>query len=221
MNLTAAREWLGRRVGAGALSILALLVLMGASDPDVQRNAIKWKSVGPWEINVDQRLNYGCFIYASYEDGTDLRFGFSHKMSHAYIMITDRDWLSLEEGESYSLVFQFDRKPTWSGDAAGVRVRDIIALILPVPTREDSFFVDFALSDKLYITYKGKTVANLNLKGSYAATEELLNCQRNMQAIKSDRSEDDADPFKRDRPEDNTDPFKSKRSENSTDPFRP
>ena len=149
----------------------------------------------PLEISVDQRLNYGCYLYASYEDGTDLKFGFSRKMSHAYIMITDRDWLSLEEGESYALVFQFDRKPRWSGDAVGVRVGDAIALVLAVPTLAEDFFVEFALSRKLFITHRDRSVASLSLRDNYAATDELLNCQKNMQAIKAERSQSDADPF--------------------------
>ncbi|MDA7949552.1 MAG: hypothetical protein MPJ78_19015 [Hyphomicrobiaceae bacterium] len=195
MTLTPKTGWFGRRAGAVFLSILALTVLAGATDLEIQRSTIKWKNVGPWEIGVDQQLNYGCFLFAAYEDGTDLKFGFSSNMSHAYIMITDRDWLSLKEGESYSLVFQFDRKPRWSGDAAGVRVRNTVALVLAVPTLAEDFFVDFALSKRLHITHKGKSVASLNLKGSYAATDELLNCQKNMQVMKSERSQYSADPF--------------------------
>ena len=181
------------RVGLTML-VCAVISILSFSDLWA-KNPIKWKTIGPWEINVDQDLNYGCFLYTSYKGGTGLRFGFTHRLTHAFIMITDRDWRSLRAGERYPLVIQFDRKPAWSGEASGIRIRDVVALVLPVPIREDNFFVEFALSEGLHISHKGKAVANLTLQGSYAATQELLKCQKSMLSMKIGGTKSRTDPF--------------------------
>lgn len=180
-----------------ATFIASICMLIAASGAAVSQSkeVIKWKKVGPWEIRVDRTLNYGCFLQAAYQGGTDLRFGFSHLASQAFILIADPDWASLEDGKDYPLEIQFDKKPLWSGDASGFRFSGVVALLMAIPTKQVDFFSEFARSHTIYISYKGKTVANLNLKGSYAAIQELLRCQKNMQAIKSADTERTSDPF--------------------------
>lgn len=185
---------------------VGLVLLLSSVDANAEK-AVNWKNVGNWSIRVDTSLENGCFLYAQYEGGTQFRFGFDMGLGNAYFLIGNGNWKSLEEGKTYTLVFQFDNRPRWTGEGRGYLVgENLVGLVGTVSDGE--FFSELARSHVLTATYKGREIARLNLKGSYAAVKELLNCQAEMRAARAVGKQPRKDPFAPDRATENTrDPF--------------
>ena len=151
-----------------------------------------WKTVGDWDVRVDTTLNYGCFIAAAYETGTVVRVGFDETHSGGYILIGSPEWTSLEIGKDYDLEFQFDNEPPWEGTATAIPMGEVVLLFLPF--HEPSFMSEMQRKHALMITYRGRVVANLTLRGSYAAIQELVNCQLAVEEARAG-SPTPGDPF--------------------------
>lgn len=162
--------------------LLAFSFLVGVllNTPHVlAESSVKWKKVGGWEIRVDRTLDDGCFLFSIFERGTALRLGFGGSLGGAYLMIGSLAWKSLEIGKSYKLTIRFDEESPWTGDATAVQMgRDLTALTLPF--KNPKFIHEFARRHGIYVSYQGRKVANLTLRGTYAAVNEMLACQKNM-----------------------------------------
>lgn len=185
---------------------LVSMLIFGAGTVHAQDTAI-WKEINGWSIGIDRTLNFGCFIYGVYERGTSIRVGLNQADQNGYILVGNPGWQSLEQGKKYDLSFQFDRDPPWSGPASAIVIDGKPSLVLPFNKAE--FFRDFAEKQTLFVRYQNTTVATLNLRGSYAAVQELLTCQETVEKMrKKPGQEQSGDPFAPAVRRDNSDPFK-------------
>jgi hypothetical protein len=154
-----------------------------------------WKHVDSWQVRVDTTLNYGCFIMAEYEQGSVLRIGFDPSSDGAYLLITNERWRSIEQGKEYTLVLQFDDKDPWEASAQGFKFENSPYPFLYTPFSEAGFFKEFMRSHELTIEYRRERIASLSLRGSFAATREMVNCQRQIDETRSTRQTRRNDPF--------------------------
>jgi hypothetical protein len=163
--------------------------------------------VGGWAIASDPSLGYGCFILATYEEDTVLRFGFDPTEGELYMIIGDGKWKSIEYEKSYSIEVQFGDESPWSVEATGFSFdapKDDTFLYFSIPLDDEtggSFVKEFMHESNVVIDYKGKQIANLVLTDSRRATEELFKCQQKY----LDAQED---PFAKDSDQEEFDPFK-------------
>jgi hypothetical protein len=174
-----------------------------------------WKTVGSWEIRVDKTLNFGCFMMASYVRGTFVRIGLNQKHLNGYILVGNNDWRSLEIGKEYELVLQLDGNPPWRGNATALQVGGSGPASLYLPFLKPDFMIELAKKQMLSIWYEAKLITSLSLTGSFAATQELVLCQRSIEAARGGGSP--ADPFVRDNKP--RDPFARGEPPVSSDPF--
>jgi hypothetical protein len=186
---------------AGLVSASGVPASAAADDP------IRWGKVSGWDVMIDPTLGNGCFIYTLYDAGTELRLGFDPDNGEAYMMVGNAKWGSIEEGKDYDIEVKMDRDSPWLATATGANMGGLP--ILWASTDEPNFLVDFAKKKGLQVIYQGKTIASLNLSGTYAAVSEMLKCQDQVDkfgignrradpfASSSNRSSGSSDPFKR------------------------
>lgn len=157
----------------------------------------------PWLIAVDHTLGGGCFLYLRYERGTELRIGFNRQRGNGYVLVGNPAWSTLEVGKDYRIDMRFDYENPWQADAVGFRFPSGSQIYLSVSFDRAAFLTEFMAKQNLEITYNGRQVALLSLRGSGAAGLELIRCQ-------------DAHPQR-------SDPFGPNQSAPPTgsDPFRP
>jgi len=145
---------------------------------------------------------------AVYERGTAFRIGFDRTNANGYVMFGNLAWQSLEAGKEYSITLQFDDEPSWQGTATAVHIGADSAVFLAAPFNKPSIMVEFMRKQALKIFYRGNLVTSLSLRGSYAAIQELLNCQSAVNEAMGSPSPQPKDPFASSRPANSKpDPF--------------
>jgi hypothetical protein len=169
--------------------LIAIAVLCGMISAASAEDSATWGVVRGWTIGVDRTIGNGCFIYAPFEDGLFFRLGFNPNEDNAYVVFGNTAWRSIEVGRIYPLELQMGRKPKWSGKATGSRLNELPALI--VTSDDDNFVVEIASQNYLRAWFGSNEIANISLKGTMAAIQEMIKCQKAM----SKRSGSGADPF--------------------------
>lgn len=144
----------------------------------VAQDTALWRNVGQWQIRIDKSVDYGCFMLGSYTQGTLLRIGFDQQNRNGYILVGNEAWRSLQIGGRYELVLRFDNAAPWRGRATARTIGSGSMVFLYLPFENSQFLVDLARRVNLTIFYAGNVVTQLPLRGTYAATQELIRCQR-------------------------------------------
>ena len=185
---------------------ITLIIVVFVALPARANDSLSWKDdVGGWHIRIDPSMGNGCFMGTLFEGGTYFRVALDMTDDPGlWVFVHDSDWASLEVGKLYPVKIQFGRLEPWTGDAVGWQsVNDDIYLALSIQEDRTSDFLE-ELQRMLGVTiqYEGNVIANLSLRGSYAAVDEMVNCQI---AVRGWEDQND-------------DPFRG-RSANQTDPF--
>lgn len=178
-----------RKVIGAAVAVLMLTLWA----PGLSAAPDHWNRVAGWDIRVDSTLNNGCYMLAMYEGRTIVRFGFNMNVGNAYLMVADPDWKSLEVGQYYPLQFQLNRRRKWVGQAKAIDMNGVVALATNLS--KGRFFNEFARGRSLRISYQGRRIAQLSLRGSSRAMKEMFRCQRQMTQESDAFATREADPF--------------------------
>lgn len=174
----------------------ALLILCTPTSSYAQ-----WAEVEGWLIDTHDS---GCMLMAEFEG--DVLFsirldGFSSKDMEMDIILASSNWSSIRPRSNYEVRMDFNRGTNWNVDFRGIQLGESAKGLLNSSDAysEDSgiFAEDFMRSDTVYIAFEGKRVANLNLKGSRAAFEEMVECQKSFIAgVGSQDPFSGTDPFR-------------------------
>lgn len=137
-----------------------------------------FRTVGAWDVRVDDSLRGGCFITSPYKGGVHFRIGLDMrgKQPEGYVAVFGEAWESIKEKEEYDVTLQFGELEPWSATASGINLGGLRGLV--VTFSESELFKEFAEQPNVILTYKGREAANLNLKDSRAALAALTDCQR-------------------------------------------
>jgi len=188
-----------------SITVLASLLL---PQPGYADDTALWKKMQNWAIYVDKSLNYGCFMFGAYTHGDVLRIGFDRKNSNGYVVLGNDAWKSLEIGKEYSTTLKFDDDSPWSGTAKAITLSTNVPLLY-FPFSDTNFLNSIAVKQGVTVFYSGKIVTYLPLTGSFAAVQELVNCQTQFSDQTSGLQSKDSgseDPFKAPAPA-SSDPF--------------
>lgn len=192
---------------------LTLIILVGvifAADNKAYGEEMPlWDTVNGWDVRVDTTLGASCFVLQVYDGGTALRLGFNKLDGNAYIMLGDDHWNSLEEGKTYDLELQLDNEGVWDAPASVTEIGT--ANFLYIMFSDVDLLNEIAERHVFEARFRGKSIARLSLKGSYAAVQEMIQCQRLV-----DEAAKNADPFSGG---DKEDPFAEQDNNYSGDPF--
>lgn len=168
-----------------AIRIAALLAVMSTALLATPVNAVEaeiaeWGEVRGWAIGVDFTVGNGCFISTDFEDGTRFRLGFDNTNDAVFIVVGNPNWQSIEDGKEYDIKVRMDRASPWLATATGGRLDGLPVLV--AYTTESNFVVEFMRKREIRVEYEGVEIANLSLRGSSAAIQEMVRCQDEMDA---------------------------------------
>jgi hypothetical protein len=152
-----------------------------------------WRTVGQWQIRIDASLGYGCFLLGSYTRGTVLRIGIDQQNGNGYVMVGNEAWRSLQVGNQYDLAMRFDSNSPWRGRATARRIGNGQMVFLYLSFDRARFLIELARRNNMAIFYQGDLVTSLPLRGTNAAVQEMLNCQRAADAARKKGPQ--GDPF--------------------------
>lgn len=181
----------------GRLSTLAACLMLTAA-PAAAAEAVKWNEVDGWAILMDPTMGNGCYVTTIYEDKTVLRLGFNFlgPQGTLFLALGNENWKSLEAGKDYPVVIKFDTETPWDAVASAMEFSDINWLT--IQTTDMGFAEEFAAKHTLLVTFEGRQITKLRLKGSSKAITEMLNCQDAVKAYSSKQEQpvpSPADPF--------------------------
>ena len=171
-----------------------IAVISDAVISDLESDKL-WKKVGDWDIRVDTSIENSCFAYVSWEPNIYLRIGFEMREAEFYFYLGSDDWKSLEYGKEYELKIEFGSKTPWTVTATGQFVGDGEIVFLYASSTDTEFLDQFKKQRNMRISYLDEQIANLDLKKSYAAFTEVINCQNAM-----NESAASNDPFRQSKP---------------------
>ena len=180
-----------------------LAVLAALTIPSVHaamaEESVTWKDdVRGWYLGVDTSIGNGCFMTASYDDGTFLRMQFNPELAQFQFIIGSEHWESIEAGKHYNLSVAFGSRSPWTGEADGMRLGSLPALLLSVPFEDDkaeTFIGELQQMPHVVVGYNGNEIASLELSGTYAAMEEVMQCQQAISEAADQQPAKAADPF--------------------------
>ncbi|ACI53478.1 conserved hypothetical protein [Rhizobium leguminosarum bv. trifolii WSM2304] len=170
--------------------------------------AIQWKEVGGWSVALDPTLGNGCFVLTSFDDGTIFRLGFNYtkKESPFYILLGNSNWKSLESGKQYPVELSLDRSK-WTAQATGLDIDGLKSLWIDF--KDAGLVEEFARKLSFRASFNGKEIVALSLKNSVKATDELLACQKAVNAAVAQKPA----------PPQSKDPFEANPGTQASDPF--
>ena len=173
--------------------VAAIAMALTTSAAIASDDSVPWGSgeVAGWTIAVDTSLGGGCFIYAIFDGNTLVRIGFDPSSSDYYLILGDDDWKSIEAGKEYDLTLTLGRRTPWDAPADGISLGDGTALM--VTSTDTNFLEEFSSQQNIKVEYNDDVIANLDLSGSAAAINEMINCQSAVDAAASSGGDD---PFK-------------------------
>jgi hypothetical protein len=190
----------------------ALLGIWTSCFAQAQAQEPLWKNVSGWDVRVDRTLNFGCFIFRSFERGSIFRMGFDRQSDSGYFIIANDQWKSIEIGKEYKLEVQMDGETPWQGNATAVNIGDGKLPFLWMNFKRTDFLTEVARKQWITFRYKGQVVTSLSLTGSYAAVQALVQCQEQIEQVRNAASpgtgRGSADPFARTGVNPKSDPFR-------------
>ncbi|MCA1366672.1 hypothetical protein I6F15_04530 [Bradyrhizobium sp. BRP14] len=148
------------------------------ASPAFAQDSVPWSTVDGWNIFMDPTMGNACYVTTAYELGTILRLGFyfSQESKGIFLALGDSRWKSLEPGKDYPIQIQFDGNPVWNATARAVDFSGTNYLF--VSTTDTNFATEFSRKLAMRVTFNGREVAALRLKGSARAINEMLRCQK-------------------------------------------
>ena len=93
-------------------------------------------------------------------------------------MVGNEVWRSLQVGNQYDLALRFDNTSPWRGRATARRIGSGNMVFLYLSFDRARFLVELARRQNMTIFYQGDVVTTLPLRGTNAAVQEMINCQR-------------------------------------------
>nr|WP_304655017.1 hypothetical protein [Neorhizobium galegae] len=132
---------------------------------------------------MDQTLGNACYVTTAYEGGTILRLGFDFTgaTGRFYLALGNTNWQSLEAGKDYPIEIKFDDQPVWTATARGADFAN--SKWLHVTTENSNFADEFSRKLGMRVTFQGRQIAALRLKGSARAIDEMLACQKTVNSV--------------------------------------
>jgi len=155
-----------------------------------KRETTVWGNAGEWSVNVDHTLGDSCFALRYFDDGTAFRVGLDLRFGNqSYVMLSNREWASIEVEKNYPMTIQFDGLSPWEANATGMKLGDLT--ILYVPFEDTKFWGEFSSANAMRLGRNGRNFATMPLNQSANAVDQLIDCQRASNEVRSAR-----DPFK-------------------------
>lgn len=151
-----------------------------------------------WKTAVDRTIGNGCFIYSYFEGNSFLRLGVNPQTETVYMLLGDSDWQSITEDQEYQIELQMGRKSKWNASAIGGVLDGMPSLL--VTATDLTFLRELSSQSNVRAWFGRNEIANISLRGSAAAIDEMIRCQNWMDKNGGDpfaSATTTKDPFKK------------------------
>lgn len=136
-----------------------------------------WGTAGGWDVLIDPSLGDGCLIQAAYEDGSVVRIGFDRNEGNGYVTVFNESWGDIEEGATYPILFALDGTD-YDAEATGLYLDGVPGADIAFDNAD--FLFDLAKKYTMTIYNENGEVMAIDLGGSYAGLEAVIECQEEM-----------------------------------------
>ncbi len=157
------------------LSLIPLLLFGTAAPAQVQA----WTTIGQWQVYFDPAA-YGCVARAQYHDGLEFFIGLdTREETRLYVMLTNENWETIEDGATYDLSINFIGGFTWHLEMDATNKNGFKSLRSDIPTYTDEahkFANDFSKSGAMDWIYDGAPIGEMMLSGSDLVLDEVTFC---------------------------------------------
>jgi hypothetical protein len=187
------------------LKKIALAGALALASTTAQAEVTLWKKVGGWDVSFYPGLP-GCLASAEYNRGTTFFIGFIRSDRDLLLNVTlmDESWGSIEAGKEYEVKFYFGDESPWTLNMRGERYGQFPGLdftISAAASQADLFVEEFQRELYMEIFYAGVSLGKYTLKGTRAAFQETIRCQRSFNdavtSVGDPFSAGSSDPFAR------------------------
>ena len=187
--------------------VIAFMIATSALGPKSAQaeDVLEYSTAGSWVIAVDPSMGNGCFVFADFKGGTSFRLGFNMADDPGfYAILGNAKWRSIEYGKEYQIQIQFGDESAWEGNATGFSFdppENQLWLVMNVDEQKVGDFAEEFMRELFVVVYyNDREILRLNLKSSYEAGLQLIECQRSANQGKDDPFKDassrsDEDPF--------------------------
>jgi hypothetical protein len=170
-----------------------------------QAEVTLWKRVSGWDVSFYPGLP-GCLASVQYNRGTSFFIGFIRRDRDLLLNVTlmDEAWRSIEAGKEYEVKIYFGDESPWTLNMLGERYGQFPGLdfsISATADQADLFVEEFQRELYMEIFYAGVSLGKYTLKGTRAAFQETIRCQRSFNdavtSVGDPFSAGSSDPFAR------------------------
>ncbi|WP_172292567.1 hypothetical protein [Pseudoruegeria sp. HB172150] len=155
-----------------------ILALALAAASAAAEDGAYWTKTGNWDVQLEPRMDNGCYATVSWNSGTGIRVGRNPVHDNFYVMISNENWSSLRDGHDYTLQIQFDSHPVWDVSATGYQFEPGEPVFLFAQSNKMNFIREFQRALVMEISYDNGNQDRLKLNGSRRAWDEVEACHR-------------------------------------------
>ncbi|MGR3805469.1 hypothetical protein [Marinibacterium profundimaris] len=133
-----------------------------------------WKTVGDWNIVVEENAGNGCLMEKTFDNGILLQFGLLPLRDGGFFAAYSEDWTFIEEGAKAPVSFLFEGVE-FNGESEGYIDGPWYGGF--VFTNNVALVYEFAKKTQMTVTAGDNPPVTLSLDGTLKGVEELINCQ--------------------------------------------
>lgn len=152
---------------------LAVALAFTASAASAQE-LLPWGASDYWEVLIDPSLGNGCLIQGEFVDGSVVRIGLDRTNATGYVTAFNTNWGDIEEGATYPISFTLDGE-NFDGEAVGMYLNGVPGA--DVVFDNVDFFMSIAQRQTMTMYHDGAEVLSIDLTGTMAGLEAVLQCQ--------------------------------------------
>ena len=154
------------------VTVLALAI-MGAGSAGAQ-SLEPWGASDYWDVMIDPTLGNGCLIQSEFEDGSVVRIGLDRTNGAGYVTAFNDAWGDIEAGKLYPISFDLDGE-SFEGEAVGMYLDGMPGADVVFDSVD--FFMSIAQRQTMTMYHDGAEVLSIDLTGTMAGLEAVLECQ--------------------------------------------
>lgn len=155
------------------VAVLSLAV-MGEGSAVWAESLEPWGASDFWDVMIDPSLGNGCLIQSEFEDGSLVRIGLDQTNGTGYVTAFNDAWGDIEEGKLYPISFDLDGE-SFEGEARGIYLEGMPGA--DVLFDNVDFFMSIAERRTMTMYHDGAEVMSIDLTGTMAGLEAVLECQ--------------------------------------------
>ena len=147
--------------------------------PD-SKETLGYDKAGNWHVRVDLTLDGGCFANLIYDDYTYLRLSFAPSEKLVFVMIGNKLWRSIDNGQEYEVAVGFDKEEPWGSSAKGIVIGPIHYFGFRLEGGE--FIQELRAARLMHVANASKLIGSYDVRGASAALAKLVECQRTVES---------------------------------------